>query len=138
VDNGLSVEWHAVCEKWSREGFDALSHPEKVWLVIRGLIDATNNGGLASYFYNSTGDHYLYCLQALDDAVAVKDQVTAIGHLFGDSVPEDSDQRNNIIDDWDGEFDEKLDEIDEAILPLLDALDGKLQYFLETSGCLKP
>ena len=114
-------EWRAVCDKVWSSGFDSLSHAERVWVVTRELMDATDNGGLISYFYNSGADHLQACLEALDErgAGAVKEQVLKQCRLFRSKVPSTVGGRNAIISSWNGSVDAEIDEINDAVMPLL-------------------
>lgn len=106
---------------------------------VRGLIDSTQNGGLISYYYNSGADTLPDCLEALDSlgACDIRSQVERVNALFGDSVPRSLDGRNKIIDAWpddDQLIDTILTEVDETLMPLMEALEVRLENFLRRSG----
>ena len=126
--------WRLVCARFSEHGFDSLSENEQIWLNTRGFIDAVNDGGIASFFYNSWGDYYddttfaLAQLQAFD-ALAL---LETMGELFGDEVPYETDERNAIMNAWDenGHEAETCITVDSVIGPLMPQLEETLQVFL--------
>ena len=128
----LQREWHALCDRWDRSGYAALSDDERMWFNIRSLIDAVENGGLVSYFYNPGADTWPDCRAALrrigaEDVVAHVDRVAA---LFGAEVPSSLEARNRILDGWSEDEDQLLEEIDEELMPMMDDLEVGLESFL--------
>ncbi|MBN1511061.1 MAG: DUF4375 domain-containing protein [Phycisphaerae bacterium] len=126
--------WKAVCDKLACEGYDALTPPERIWVSVRSLIDSTENGGLISYYYNTGADTLPDCLAALDSPGAedVRRQVERVNALFGRQVPPSLAGRNRIIDSW-GDDDERIDavltEVDDALQPMFESLETKLDSF---------
>jgi hypothetical protein len=131
--------WHAVVEKETRHGFDSLWEVEKTWFCARLVIDAVENGGLISFYYNRNADYLKPCLEALARlrATEVIDAIQEVNKLFADgNVPADIEARNDIIDNWpeDVERDKRLDEIDAKLMPLMSELDTVLDRFLSDNG----
>lgn len=132
-----SDRWSDLCERWGSQGYDSLSRPEKTWLNIRALIDSIENGGAISYFYNSGADSLPDCLEDLNmlGADSVRAQVEKVVALFPDGVPSELDARNAIIDSWaDGEVDSLLEEVDDALMPLMSSLEEQLSTYVERNG----
>ena len=132
------MNWHAVCDKWSEQGYDSLTEPEQIWLNTRGLIDAVNNGGLVSFFYNNQANYYDDTTFALGEleAFEVLDILESFGAFFGESVPEDINERNEIINSWvaNGPESTASEKVDSSLMPLLDSLEKKLDAYLIEHG----
>jgi hypothetical protein len=135
----LESKWHLLCDRWERLGYEALSDDERVWCNLRGLIDAVENGGLISYFYNSGADRLRDCRTALRrlNALDVLARVDDVATLFGSEVPATVDQRNRIIDSWpedDATRDALLEKVDHELMPLVSHLEFTLVSFLTECG----
>ena len=132
------MNWHAVCDKWSEQGYDSLTEPEQIWLNTRGLIDAINNGGLVSYFYNPSADNYEDTTFALGEleAYEVLDILESFAALFGEEVPSDIYQRNAIISSWkqNGPESKASENVDSLLSPLLGQLEETLETYLIEQG----
>lgn len=132
-----SQEWYALCEKWQTSGYDSLSGRERVWLNVRALIDATNDGGLISYFYNSGADTLPDCSAALIrlGASSVATQLRRISDLFPKEALDSIDGRNAVIDSWpdDGRYDAMLEDIDRKMDGLTGDLENRLEVFLAST-----
>jgi hypothetical protein len=128
------MNWHQVCDKWSDDGYDSLSDAEQVWVCTRGFIDSVNDGGLVSFFFNSAADNYDDTVFALGELEAseVLEILEAFGAFFGDEVPDDINERNAIIDSWvpNGPEATASQNVDKALMPLLDALEKRLNEYL--------
>ena len=130
--------WHSVCDKWNKEGYNALSDAEQIWVTTRGFIDAIENGGLISYFYNGHADNYddaVYALGELE-AFEVLDIFESFAAFFGDEVPEDINQRNAIIDSWaQGSAERNASgNVDAILMPMLRPLEEQLHTYLSENG----
>jgi hypothetical protein len=105
-----------------------------MWFNVRSLIDACNDGGLISYFYNSGADTLEDCLAGLAtlDSARVSAQIGRVAALFTSGVPADQDARNAAIDSWEdsSEVDELLDSVDDALDALFPELGLKLNRFV--------
>lgn len=132
------MTWQELCEKWSREGYDELTEQEQLWLNVHTLIDATENGDLISYFYNSGADTFDDTVDALDELEAneVAEIVEAFGNFFGDEVPDDTQERNRVINSWPdgGQESEACEAVDEILMPLFEELETKLKAYLLANG----
>lgn len=122
------MNWNTVCDKMISEGYNSLEEHEQVWIVVRGLIDAVNDGGLVSYFYNSWADDYEDMINALTqlEAFEVLELVEEFGEFFGDEVPDDINERNAIINSWDQNSPESRysESVDSKLMPLLEQLEN--------------
>jgi hypothetical protein len=139
VDILLKERWFAVCDRYQRLGYPALSGPETVWVSVRVLIDAVENGGLISYFYNYGADSLAECVAALDvlGARSVREEMERVCALFPGGVPATVEGRNEVIDSWpdnDEEIDGILGGVDERLMPMMPKLEARLHQFLRRSG----
>jgi Domain of unknown function (DUF4375) len=137
----LQAKWSDVCDRWDREGYLSLSSEERTWLNIRSLIDSIENGGLISYFYNSGADTIEDCLRDLEalGASNVRIQVARVCALFPGGVPSEIGARNAIINSWSDDkgqssLDHLLEEVDDALMPLLEDLEVRLTLYLRRCG----
>ena len=134
----LNSRWKQVCDRFDAEGYESLTHDERVWVNTRSLIDSVENGGLISYFYNSSADTYPDCRIALAKlgAGAVMSQLDLAARLFGNTVPVTVEARNQVIESWpdDGTEDAMLTEIDDTLMPLMGELEASLAAFLDAAG----
>lgn len=130
--------WQALCDKWNEQGYDALSHGEKVWLNIRGVIDAVNDGGLAAYFYNTYADHYEDCLAALTElgAADVRARLEEVHGWFPGVLPPDRVARTEAMGAWDGsaEIFGRLDQIDDELIARNETLEQELEAHIRNKG----
>jgi len=70
--NKMSNPGSIVIQKIDSEGFDALTEPQRAIYSLRRLIDEVNNGGLALYRGNSSGDYAMEAASSLDRVAAVE------------------------------------------------------------------
>lgn len=136
--------WDLVCAKLSRpEGYARLSADEKLWVNVRGLIDLTNDRGIAAYFQSAHADHLEDCIAALEelDAGPVREYLGQVAALFEGPVPDNADARKALLQAWNeenGHAQSVLDAADAALCVLFDDLEERLQAFLEESGLARP
>ncbi|WP_197531508.1 DMP19 family protein [Posidoniimonas corsicana] len=132
------MNWYDVCDKWSSEGYDSLSAPQQVWVNTRGFIDAVDNGGLVSFFYNSQADRYEDTVFALADLEAAEalDVLETFGAFFGDEVPDDMVERNEIINSWasDSPQSRACESVDTILRPYIEPLEQKLEAYVIEQG----
>ena len=133
--------WNAVCDRLVNEGYGALAPAERNWVNLRSLIDAVQNGGAISYFFNPSADTFNDCLSALNsvDAGEVRSQLDRVVVLFPDGISSDIGARNAVIDSWpdedgDSEIDQLLADVDSRLMPLMDDLEQRLASYLKRSG----
>lgn len=130
-------KWQLLCDRRKRLGYESLSPDERLWIILRSLIDNVENGGLISYFYNSGADTLPECRNALRrlNALDVLEHVDRVAGLFGADVPTTVEERNRVLDSWrdDDARDALLEEVDEELMPLMRDLDRKLDAFLDSS-----
>ena len=130
--------WIALCEKWEARGYESLSADEKVWMNVRALIDAVENGGVTSFYYNSGADTLADAMAALRrlGAHEVAAQIERVNRLFPGGVPTSIDARNAVIDSWDGsaQIDRLIEEVDEKLMPMFQELELSLEQFVRQQG----
>ena len=103
------------------------------------MIYSTKNGGLISYFYNSGADTLTDCLEDLKvlEATEVLAQVKRVCGLFPAGVPTDLDARNEVINSWpdgDDAIEALLQDVDDALMPLMKDLERRLDEHLRRNG----
>jgi hypothetical protein len=134
--------WRALCEKWGADGYDALTPEESVWLNTRAVIDEVENGGVISFFYNSSGNTYSDTIAALEllNAAAVAQQLQRVASRFGESVPTSLEQRNAIISGWDGDEEtyQLLEQVDSMLQTSFPELERALEGFLRAKRLALP
>jgi hypothetical protein len=122
--------WNQLFEKYDEKGYLSFSSDERIWFNVRGLIDAIENGGLISFYYNFGADHLDETLEDLKkiDANEVINMLGKVNELFPNGTPpKDIDNRNEVIDSWDGLYEELLESLDERFFnELQETLEIKL------------
>jgi hypothetical protein len=82
------------------QGLGALTAAEQRLLLVWGYIGAIDNGGHASFIYNSYGDHWRETIDALD-AIGAKvhaDNLRTLGSAFAaGTVPREHDAREKAL-----------------------------------------
>jgi hypothetical protein len=122
--------WQKLFEKLDAEGYESLSPDERIWYNVRGVIDSINNGGIISFYYNSGADTLDDTIEDLKklNASNVVSLLTKVNKLFPDGRPsQDIDERNEVIDSWDGEHEELFETLDEKFSDLEAGLETKLE-----------
>lgn len=66
----LFAEWGRICDEEQARGFAALSHADQVFHRIWMLEAELNNGGFSQYMFNSSGNHALPAVDALQEVGA--------------------------------------------------------------------
>ena len=99
------------------DNISVLTKPERVIYIVTTLDGEVHNGGFDQYFWNSSGDQANELVDAFIEIGAP--QTAAICEkalsVFGGHVPEDRDERNEVLDALDGDLvDEILSECDDA------------------------
>jgi hypothetical protein len=94
-----SLWWHDIrdpyapfAKRWEAEGLEALTQPQKVYVVVDRLYAEVSNGGFAQYFANSTGDYAGYAVEAYRriGATETAQIVARAVSLFGPEGPSPS------------------------------------------------
>lgn len=131
-------KWEELVDKANSGGYGSLSPDEKVWLNAQYLTNSIGNGGLISYYYNSSADTLEDCLQALEilGATRMKGLMERINRLFPGGVPKDVATRNEIINSWpeDDENLEELDDIENVALSEMTKVESRLVEFIQQTG----
>jgi len=133
-------QWHALCDKWRDQGYDALTADEKVWFTVRTLIDTTENGGIVGYYCNYGAFHMEDCMAALDrlGAYDVRKQVQQVNALFPEGVA-DFYRRNAMISsrpDDAQRVDAFLNDVDNQLISMFPDLEERLERFLQNAGLI--
>jgi hypothetical protein len=118
--------------------YELLTEDERAWFNIQSLMQAVNDGGLVSYYFDHGADHLMETMADLkklgaDEVLGLLQQMN---RLFPDELPPaDIDERNNIIDTWDeDEVTDLLDKLDEMFFDSEDALENLLIKHILSRG----
>jgi hypothetical protein len=128
-------KWRELVDKTMAD-YSSLSSDERLWFNIRALIDAVNNGGLISHYYNSGADHNK---DTIDDLMRlqfadVAKMLMEINKLFPNGSPSTMiEERNAVISGWSDEEPERetlFDELDEKFYRRTQQLERDLDEFV--------
>lgn len=85
--------------------FDEMTASQRVFHYIQELEREVNSGGFNQYFINSSGDYAMYAVDALKKVGALKTAAivqSAIDQFPGSNVPEDRDERIEMVEKIEG------------------------------------
>ncbi len=126
----LSKIWAKVSEA-AEDDYFSLSDTERAFYNIKNILDAVNGRGLLSYYES---DYSNYAIDAVDDLYSAgMDEVASIienaNAIFpGGCPPEEAEDRMEIIDSWEHEYDslyeQWTDDIMEFAIPLEQACEN--------------
>ncbi|MBR2460154.1 MAG: hypothetical protein IKB34_02835 [Clostridia bacterium] len=122
----ISKIWTSI-ELKAEDDYFSLSDDERRVYSLRKVIDAINGRGLLSLYRSRD---YLYPEDIVEDLYALEqDEAAAIienaNSMFpGGFVPEEPEERAEIIDSWDEGFDELFDQWTDDILEFNSFLEG--------------
>jgi hypothetical protein len=126
-------KWCKVVEK-AMNDYNSLSRIERVWFNSRSVIDATNNGGLISYYYNSGAENVYDAIEDIE--LLGKERIVEIIKEFNRiiflelKVPTDINERNKYIENLTENADDKLQDLESEITLQIDDLENRLNVFL--------
>ncbi len=113
-------------------GLNSLAPAERTYYLLSCLDAELWQGGLHTYFHNSSGDHYQGTLLALNEVqcpVWIEYLAKAAAILFpGGALPSNTDERRKLLpwwpkgDDTKPEWDRRLDELQAEYKPRLEEL----------------
>jgi hypothetical protein len=121
----------SLIDQYSEKGLEGLSPRDRVFFLAWSYGGGLDNGGHASFFYNSQGNHYAETLEALEqlDLQPFADFLRrAAAVLFHSNVPRDWKERNEVINGLPD---------DAAIDEELELLDSEFGSNGAATGCLK-
>jgi len=107
--------WNQLFDKYEETGYLSFSSDERIWFNVRGLINAIENGGLISFYYNYGVDYLDDTLEDLKkiDAIKVVHLLQKVNELFPNgNPPKDIDERNEVIGSWDEQYYDLFEELD--------------------------
>ena len=138
----FQAEWERLVTRAHKQGYNSLDPAEKVWFTVRCLVDAVNNGGFVSYFYNPGGELVYEALKALETigALNTKSLLLKMVNLFPRwEVPAELDARNKIIETWDSEdMDKLMKQVDDNFFSQAEDVEALLIKFIIENGVVKP
>jgi len=118
----------------AEDDYYSLTQEEKAVYNLKSIYDAVNGAGLLSYYQSYAGG---YASDALDNLYSVgMEEIAAIidsaNAIFPECMPpEDTEERLEIIDEWEGEYDALFDEWTEEILEFAPPLMCELERLIE-------
>lgn len=105
------------------DDMSTLSKPERIFYITQILEMEVNNGGFSQFFFNSSGDFANEIVDAYSEigAVHMVEICKKAVAIFGETVPADRDERDDIMDN--DEFEEILNACDDAFYEYEDNLN---------------
>lgn len=133
-----SAVFERVVQKVDDVGAANLPWEERVVCRVIWLRAAVDNGGFASFFYNSEADYATETIEALvtigatEVAQLVRQAISVFPSLLGRTM----DERNDRWDELPPEADETFDGLDDAFHELEPSLEAKLADFIRKHASL--
>ena len=133
VEISAHNKWCKIVDKAIND-YDSLSRNERVWFNSRSVIDATNNGGLISYYYNSGADNIYDTIEDIE--LLGSERIVEIIKEFNKiiflelKVPANIHERNTSINNLTDNAGDTLQDLESEILLLIDDLENRLNVFL--------
>lgn len=141
---------HLVNKAHAKEnGFDSLTKEEKLYYSVGVFEGEVYNGGMETFFWNSSGELYAEVIEGLkvlkaDNSLLLLKQAAKI--LFGEGVPpevrfqrwEAMKQSPQDEDAPRPEWEIELDKVDEQFYEDPDNLSELLTNYAETTGLVEP
>jgi len=126
--------WKKLVDK-AFENYTSMSKDERIWFNIQCLIQAVDNGGLISHYYNSGADFNLETIQDLNSLgfQEIAAILSKINQLFPNHQPSKSiEERNEVMESWpDGIYDNLLEELDQQFNVKKPELEKALMLLIE-------
>ena len=90
-----------------------LNAEQRVFYVVQDLQNEVNNGGFGQYFYNDSGDFANEAVSAFEriGAYEIANVCKKAVGIYGDKVPTDRDEREDILTPDDEKEEERIEEI---------------------------
>ena len=117
--------WAKIANK-AEDDYFSLDEKERVIYNLRKVMEAVNGRGLmrlyedSDYYYAEDSVDYLYTA-GLDEVAAIIESANAM--FPGGCPPEEYEERMEIIDSWDHEYDELFDQWTDDILEFASFMD---------------
>ena len=98
------------------EDLSVLSVPERIFYTTQILEMEVNNGGFGQFFFNSSGDLANEVVHAFTEIGAVKtaDICRKAFSVYGEEIPKDRDERQDILECLNEEQEKFLERCDDA------------------------
>lgn len=116
--------WSAICKKCNYgDSMEKLNEYERVLYITETLEQEVNNGGFSQFFYNSDGNFSNELVDAFTKIGALKtaEICKKAVAIFGDNVPTDRYEREELLDSLD--CDDILEECDDDFYDYEDDLE---------------
>jgi hypothetical protein len=100
----VDEKWDGICDRYLSSGLQDMQVEEKWFFLIYDMLGQVGNGGLESYFDNSTGHLAAQTADALDLLGANRSAEVfrrAMAYFPNAIVPTDWDERRAVIDQLD-------------------------------------
>jgi Domain of unknown function (DUF4375) len=128
----FQTEWEQLVDKAVAD-YSSLTSDERIWFNIQALIGDVENGGAISHYYNSGADRIFDTIEDLNSLgyADLSEVLEKINSLFPDgTVIADSEQRNKVIETWDGSHDNMLEYLDTQFFKIIPQLESSLVRFI--------
>ena len=118
------------------DDYYSLSETEKTVYNAKSILKAVNNGTLLEYYKSVCGG---YACDAVDQMYSIgMDEIAAViesaNAIFPESCPpEDSEERLDIISDFEYEFESLFDEWTDEILEFSSMLEDEIQAIISSA-----
>lgn len=124
-------DWVKIVEKGCAD-YSSLTAPERVWYNVQVLLGQVGNGGLVSYFCESTVDHVFETIEDLQllgatDIIRLLENMCS---LFPDGPPSDDEDRMEVIGSWGEKHDQLLEDLDNEFFKKDDELERVLIEYI--------
>lgn len=130
--------WVHIVDKGCND-YNALTADERIWFSTQALLDAVNNGGLISHYYNSGADHNSETIADLMTLglPRLANMLIALNELFPGGHPsKDIEERNEVINEWGhNEHEALMDRLDQEFYAEADSLEKWLVDHIEKTIC---
>lgn len=133
-------DWVKICDKGC-EDYGSLTRPERVWYNVQVLLGSVENGGLASYFCESTVEHLFETIEDLRllGAMDIIHLLKKMSSLFPNGTPSmDINERMEIMDDWDESYDQLLEDLDNEFFEKDSELEQVLVDYVVRNNLTSP
>lgn len=125
-------EWEQLVDKAVTD-YSSLTGDERIWFNIQALIGDVENGGMISHYYNSGADRIFDTIEDLNSLgySDLSEALEKINSLFPEGTAiTDFEQRNTVIDTWDGSHDNMLEYLDIQFFKTIPQLESSLVRFI--------
>jgi hypothetical protein len=124
----------------TQNGFASLSRAERQYFAVGLLEGEVYNGGFHQYFFNSSGDSYLYAIEGLEaigalQALQLLRKAKQIVFGFAEP-PQSTGRRRALLHSVENACEVRLASLDSLFRKDPDSLGAKLELFAKEQGLI--